>query len=157
MKNQLFRQKSLDKISSPERTDDYIKSVGKNLWLAALACLIVLCGFLLWGIFGKVEITVKTASVCKDGETVCFISEKDMGAVSGDTQFRINGKSYGARVFSDKPGKVSETVPEFAAHVAGFDGDDWVYAAVLDAEFPDGVYETDIVTMSVPPILLLTD
>lgn len=157
MKNQLFRQKSIDKISSPDKADDYIKSVSKNLWLAALACLIVLCGFLLWSIFGKVEITVKTASVCKDGETVCFISEKDIGSVSEDTRFCINGKSYFARVFSDKPGKVSETVPEYAAHVAGFDGDDWVYAAVLDAEFPDGVYETDIVTMSVPPILLLTD
>ena len=157
MKKQLFRQKSLDKISSPEKTDDYIKSVSRNLWLAALACLIVLFGFLLWGIFGKVEIGVKTSAVCKDGETVCFISEKDIGEVSEDTQFRINGRSYGAKVISDKPGKVSETVPEYAAHLAGFDGDDWVYAAVLDAEFPDGVYAADIITTSVSTISLLTD
>ena len=92
-----------------------------------------------------------------DGETVCFISEKDIGEVSEDTKFRINGRSYGAKVISDKPGKVSETVPEYAAHLAGFDGDDWVYAAVLDAEFPDGVYAADIITTSVSPISLLTD
>ena len=56
MKNSIFRQKSLDKVSSPEKLDDYIKVTSPDKWLTVIAFLLLLAGAAVWGIFGEQEI-----------------------------------------------------------------------------------------------------
>ena len=55
----LFRKKSLDRISSPEQLNDYIRVTTPTVWLVLLALVILLAGMLLWSILGTV--TVQTA------------------------------------------------------------------------------------------------
>ena len=155
MKKELFRKKSLEKISSPERTDTYIKAVNVKLWLVAAACMLVIISLLLWGIFGKVEISKRGVTVCQNGEAICFISENDIDSIGEKTSFRINGRSYVLNNISDMPKKAFETMPEYAAHIGLYDENSWVYGAVLCTDLDDGIYETEIITKSVSPILLL--
>lgn len=51
----IFREKSLEKISSPDQMDDYIKVLTPSVWIALLALVILLAGILAWCIFGTVE------------------------------------------------------------------------------------------------------
>ena len=63
MDSGLFRQKSIDKVSSPEKLDDYIKVTTPSVWITLAAIVILLAGIIVWGIFG--ELTVHNA----DGTT----------------------------------------------------------------------------------------
>ena len=70
MDNNLFRKKSIDKVSSPEKLDDYIRVTTPSVWITLVAILVVIVGASIWGIFGR--ITIHTA----DGltETIAPIS-----------------------------------------------------------------------------------
>lgn len=68
--NGIFRQKSIDKVSSPEKLDDYIRVTTPGVWITITAIVILLVGTIVWGTFG--ELTIHNA----DGttETVAPIS-----------------------------------------------------------------------------------
>ena len=49
-------------------------------------------------------------------------------------------------------------MPDYAAHIAGYDENEWVYAVKLNADtadLADGIYETEVITASVSPLSLL--
>ena len=52
----IFRQKSLDKVSSPEKLDDYIKVTTPSVWITRIAIVLLLVGAVVWGIFGELEV-----------------------------------------------------------------------------------------------------
>ncbi len=56
MDNGIFRQKSIDKVSSPEKLDDYIKVTTPSVWLTLAAIVILLIGALVWGVTGELTI-----------------------------------------------------------------------------------------------------
>ena len=63
--NGLFRQKSIDKVSSPEKLDDYIRVTTPSVWIALVAMAVLLIGVIVWGCFGELTVheadgTVKT-------------------------------------------------------------------------------------------------
>ena len=53
---QIFRQKSINKVSSPEKLDDYIRVTTPSVWIVLIAIVLLLVGGIVWGIFGEVEI-----------------------------------------------------------------------------------------------------
>ena len=55
MENCIFRQKSIDKVSSPEKLDDYVRVTTPSVWITLAAIVLLLIGALIWGIFGEVE------------------------------------------------------------------------------------------------------
>lgn len=54
--NSIFRQKSIDKVSSPEKLDDYIKVTTPSVWIALMAMILLLVGAIVWGFFGELTI-----------------------------------------------------------------------------------------------------
>ena len=54
--NDIFRQKSIDKVSSPEKLDNYIKVTTPSVWITLAAILVLLIGAIVWGIFGELTI-----------------------------------------------------------------------------------------------------
>ena len=155
MKKELYRKKSLEKISSPEKIDTCVRAVSVKLWIVAAACMLVLLSLLLWGVFGNVEITQRAVTVCRNGTAVCYVDEGQIDDISENTHFRVGGRSYKLSEISDMPQKATDAMSEYAAHVGQYNEDNWVYAAVLCADLDDGIYETEVVTQSVSPILLL--
>lgn len=51
----LFREKSLERVSSPEQLDDYIRVTTPSVWIVLAATVITLLGILAWSVFGTVE------------------------------------------------------------------------------------------------------
>jgi len=56
MNESIFRKESLDKVSSPEKLDDYIRVTTPSVWITLIAIVLLLTGALVWGIFGEVTI-----------------------------------------------------------------------------------------------------
>ncbi|MCR5432651.1 MAG: hypothetical protein K6E95_08850 [Lachnospiraceae bacterium] len=54
-KQNLFRDKVVERASSPESLNDYIHVTTTPLWIVLIALLVLLLGIIAWGIFGKVD------------------------------------------------------------------------------------------------------
>ena len=65
MNNQIFRKKSLEKVSSPEQLDDYIRVSNPGVWIVLVTVIVLLVGVCVWGVFGRLETTVGSAAVVK--------------------------------------------------------------------------------------------
>ena len=55
----IFRKESLDRISSPEKLNDYIRVTTPSVWLVLLAIVLLLAGVIAWSVFGTVEVHEK--------------------------------------------------------------------------------------------------
>ena len=65
----IFRDKSLDQISTPEQLDDYIKVTKPSVWVVLIASILLIVGVLVWAVFGKIEVNTGNGT-----ETVAPIS-----------------------------------------------------------------------------------
>ena len=52
----IFREKSMERISSPDQMDDYIRVTTPSVWIALLALVILLVGILAWTVLGTMEV-----------------------------------------------------------------------------------------------------
>ena len=94
MDNQLFRKKSLDKVSSPEQLNDYIRVSNPGVWIALTAVIVLLFGVCIWGIFGRLETTVGSAAVVKDGTMTLYIKEEHLGEITAGMTVRVKEQEY---------------------------------------------------------------
>ena len=54
--NGIFRQKSMERVSSPEALNDYIRVTTPSVWIVLAALVVLLAGMLAWSILGTVEV-----------------------------------------------------------------------------------------------------
>ena len=59
MSSELFRQKSLDRISSPEELHDYMRVTSPRLWMLLTAIVVLLAGFTVYASMTTMENTMK--------------------------------------------------------------------------------------------------
>lgn len=53
--NGIYREKAMQRVSSPESLNDYIRVVSPSVWIVVAAMIILLLGILGWAIFGTVD------------------------------------------------------------------------------------------------------
>ena len=58
MNSDLFRKTALEKLSSPERLNEYIKITNPGVWSVLLACLALLVAVGFWAFYGNIPDTV---------------------------------------------------------------------------------------------------
>ena len=59
MQNDLFRKKSLERISSPEELHDYMRVTTPRLWMLLTAIILLLAGFIEYASIANLENTMK--------------------------------------------------------------------------------------------------
>lgn len=148
----IFREKSMKRVSSPEQLNDYVKVTGPSVWLVLGAVVILLCGVCVWGVFGRLDSTIRTAALCEDGKLTCYVREADGSELSSGMTVRADGAECTINQISEIPQPVTENMDAYLLHVGGLTAGEWVYAAQADTTLQDGVYEVTIVTESISPI-----
>ena len=58
MQNQLFRKKSLERVSSPEQLQDYMRVTSPAMWMVLGAVIVLLAGLLILASVGHLETTL---------------------------------------------------------------------------------------------------
>lgn len=155
MNNSIFRQKSMDRVSSPEQLNDYIKVTNPGIWVVLAAVIVLLLGFIVWGAAGTLETRVNVAAVSDGGSTVLYVSEADITNVAQDNTVRIGDKEYNVTAIADEPVAVDNSFTAYTLHIGSLSVGEWVYPVTVSAELPNGVYEAVIITDSVSPISFL--
>lgn len=157
MQDTIFRKASLDRISSPEQLNDYIKVSNPSVWIILAAMLALLLGLFAWGVWGSLPTTVTVTGAAKNGEIVCYLSGEDAAKVAPGMPVSV-GEATGA---------VTEVAPmplSYAEAAAQYDDDytihalslsDWNTRVVIRAAVPDGLQRLTIVSDEVAPISFL--
>lgn len=152
MSNNLFREKSLKRISSPEQLNDYIRVSNPSVWLLLIAVLLLLAGVCVWGITGSLDTVVSAAAIAENGDVTAYIPQDAASRVQAGMDVSIGENAGRVLEISDQPLRLGEDFSEAALRMGGLNAGEWVYAAALDVPCNDGVYTAEIVTERVSPI-----
>ncbi len=153
MDNQIFRKKSLEKVSSPEQLNDYIRVSNPGVWIALTAVIVLLVGVCVWGIFGRLETSVGSAAVVKDGEMTIYIKEEHLGKITEDMTIKVKGKEYLITSVETVPTAIPEGFDEYMLHLSGMHVGEWVFGVTaMQTDLADGIYEAEIVIESIAPM-----
>ena len=152
MNDKIFRKKSINRMSSPEQLNDYIKVTNPGVWMALAAIVILLVGVCVWGVFGTLETKLSVAAVSRDGQTVLYVKEDNIASVRENMSVYIGDETYKVTSVSAQPVAVTDTISEYARHTGELSIGEWVYIVQINGNMPDGVYKAQIVTDSVSPL-----
>lgn len=108
--NEIFRKKSLERLSSPEQLNDYLRVTNPSTWIVLASIIVLLLGLLVWSSFAVIESYVSGTAVADKGVlTVVFDDtqtaqkvETGMVVVIGDTQAAITsvGRDGSGRIIA---------------------------------------------------------
>ena len=131
----VFRQKTLDRISSPEQLTSYLRVTNPGIWAILAAVILLLAGIFAWSVVGTLETTAQATVVVRDHTAEVVPSGAE--SLSGGMPLRVAGQEFTiASAKADDYGRMTGT-----AEVA----------------LPDGTYEGTVVVDSTRPIdFLLT-
>ena len=153
MSGTIFREKSLERISSPEQMNDYIRVSSPSVWMVLAAVIVLLAGVCVWGVFGHLDTAVQTVGVCTDGRLTVFVGEEDHDKIRENAVISVDGVEYAVAESTNAPVRVDDQIDPYIVHLAGFTEDDWVYRLCADAPgLADGVYTASVVTERVRPL-----
>ena len=153
MNKQLFRQKSMDKITSSDQINEYIHVSNPSVWIILAAIIVLLIGVCVWGIFGRLDTVLQTGGVCKDGQLVFYISESDIDKINENAIVSVDEKEFVLSDISASPVKLDESYDSYLVHLTGLAEGEWVYVLKAKATgLKDGIYSIKIVTERVKPI-----
>lgn len=135
MDEQIFRKKSLDRISSPEQLDDYLKVSTPNLWLVLCAVIVLLLGILTWASVDYLETSISAVGTIENKEAEIVLTGNDAEKIQSGMQVRVG--TY-------------DTVIDYIQY------DELGRAiAICAADVPDGNYKVEIVLERIHPISFL--
>ncbi len=157
MSESIFRQKSLDKVSSPEQLNDYISVTTPGVWMLIVSIILILIGVIVWGSVAELDTTVDAPVIIKDENATFYVKAEDALKVTIGKPVRIakvEGKVVNIGVDSMK---AEEVLGDFALIDAGYDDDTIVYPVKAQININDGIYRGQIVIDKVSPLSFLVN
>ena len=152
MKSTLFREKSMERISSPEKMNEYIRVSSPSVWILLSAIIILLAGVCVWGVFGKMDTKI-TLPVLSEGEkTVAYVKHEDADRICAGMTAIVSGKEGEVVSVSEVPVQVDASFNTYLKHIGSMTDGEWVYEVLLNCDCQQGVHEAVIVVESISPI-----
>lgn len=135
MDNQIFREKSIQRISSPEELNKYLKVTNPGIWAVLLAVIVLLAGLIIWSSVGTLETKAVGVAQADNGIVTVYVSGDRAEDIMEDMPVIIDGnESLLMNVHRDEYGR-----------------------AVGNAVFniPDGKYNAEVIIERIRPISFL--
>ncbi len=152
MDKQLFRKASIDRVSSPEQLNDYVRVSNPGVWMLLAAVIVLLIGVCVWGIFGHLDTKTATAGTCENGVFTCYVTEENAAKIKPGMTVNVDGNALSVSEISAKPISVGADMDGYLLYLGGFSEGEWLYEVTANAALSDGIYKAEIVTESVSPM-----
>ena len=134
--SQIFRQKSLDQISSPEQLQDYLHVTNPTIWLVLAAVLLLLFGAVIWSSVASVDSFASATATVKNGSMTIHLDDPDLAK---------NVQSGMKVMVADGSTEVTSV---------GHDADGTMFA-IAHTDLDDGTYEAKVVLRQTQVLSLL--
>ena len=154
-RNKLFREKSVEAVSSPESLNDYLRVTSPGVWILLSGIILLLVGACVWGIFGHVDSWVDAAVVSEDGECVCLVPEEALASVLEEPVIRIKGEELTLLPAGLKPEIITEDTNIYIILAGKLQVGQVVYRIPLEETMEEGIYSGSLITERLTPISLL--
>jgi hypothetical protein len=154
----IFREKSLEHISSPEQLTDYIKVSNPGVWLVLSAILVLLASVTAWAVLGRLPTTLTVNAYVENGSATCYVDEAMAARLKPGMTVRINGTVGAILRVSARPKSAAELREKYQDDYleASLKAGDWNFAVESAAAgVPDGLYTLAMTLDSVKPISFL--
>ena len=153
MSNPIFRQKNIEKISSPEQLNNYIRVSNPSVWMILAAVIILLAGVFVWGLFGRLDTAFQTGGVCKDGYLTVYISEEDFAKINEKVIISLDESEFALSEIPGSPVQLDDNTDPYLLHLIGASAGDWVYVLNVDASgIKNGTFSVSVITERVRPL-----
>ena len=131
----LFREKAIERISSPEKLTDYLRVTNPGIWVVLGAVIILLGGLFIWATLGTLE-TKSDVKVMVEDHTAVIVADGGVTLAAG------------------MPVQISTE----NCVIASTDNDDYgrVYG-IAEVSLPDGTYDGTAVVEQIRPIDFLLE
>lgn len=95
MAKQIFREKSIERISSPEQLNDYLKVTKPAVWVVLIAVILLLVGMVIWGAFTYIGSRVNGSAKVNNGlMTVNFADNELAENVEEGMTVNVDGEEF---------------------------------------------------------------
>lgn len=133
----LYREKALNKISTPDRLSEYLRVTNPSVWIILAAVLLLLIGLFVWAANATIETTISAQVSFNKGIGTVVTSGFGSGNLEEGETIRIGNRTLKIdTVSTDEMGRVR-------AHVF--------------SDMPDGTYNATVVLSSYHPLDFLLD
>ena len=83
MNQNIFRKASMEKISSPEQLNEYIRISRPDVWIALVAAFVLLAAIFVWSAVGSLPVSISAAGIAGGGSLVCYLSPEEAAPALG--------------------------------------------------------------------------
>ena len=133
-KQNIYREKTLERISAPDQLTDYLKVTNPGIWVILTAVIILLVGVFVWSCVGDLETKSPSTIIVKD--KTARVATRDMKELTEGDELRLEDKNYDIS---------SVTTDEFGRKIG-----------MASVDLPDGVYDGIVIVEKTHPIEFLT-
>lgn len=152
MDKNIFREKSVDNISSPDSLNDYIRVVSPSVWATIAAIIVLLLGFTIWGVLGSLDTVINAVVVSENGNVTAYINETDSSSVLTKNIITISGQDYSYNPDESIGKKLNMGDDETLITMLGGSDNTRIRCFAVEGDIPEGVYNGSIVVDSVKPM-----
>ncbi len=154
MKNSVFREKSLERMQSPEQMDKYIKVIGPSVWLALGGFLVLLAGLVIWSFSATLTTELSLKGVALNGHAVCYVAPEVAETLAVGMRADASGVKGEIIQIGDNPISRQEVSEDIGGGYAfdSLDVPQWSVPVVLSMpEISDGIVTLSVVTAAIHP------
>lgn len=153
MNKKIFRQKNVDRLSSPEELNDYIKVTNPGVWMALLAIIVLLIGLCTWAFLGRIDTKVVAVAITDENNaTACYIEENQSEKLKVGQEVYIEEETYMVSTISEEHIQVSEdNFSAYARQVADLQVGDCVHKFTLNKDVHTGILKAEVLVESISP------
>ncbi len=159
----IFREKSLERIQSPEELNDYIQVSNPSVWMVLGAIVLLIVGVFVWSEVGVIEEKSPGAMVVRDGIATCYVAQDRAEEVAPGDTVRVDataghdGAEGVIMEANDQPVATSALADAVGKALGSnvFGSSAWAAEFSVSLSIEDGVYSAEVVTESYHPIALL--
>lgn len=154
-----MEEKKSKKVDSPEQLNEYIRLSNPGVWITMIAIIVLLIGFCVWGVFGKIDTKIATVAVSDEASTYIYVKEEDLSKVKDRMPVTLNGSEDTFEIVElyETPEKITEDMDEYVRHLGDLQIGEWAYKCKLDKNVKEGTYGADIIIESISPMKFIVN
>lgn len=157
-KKKLFREKSIERISSPEDLNEYIKTSNPGVYLVLAAIIVFIIGAMIWAVLGHVD------SVCdawvevnnNHAKIVMRYPEEDFPKSCVYVKVKNTVLEVSGEDLNKEPMEATEEVLDglnaSVVYKSGLKEGEWIMIFECETDLGNGVYDAEVVLESYAPI-----
>lgn len=157
-KKQIFRQKSLERMNTPESLNNYIRVTTPAVWIILIAVILLITGAFVWAASVKLATkTVTGAAVVKNGTAALYLDEEGMDTVAAQMLLIVGEEEFILPELDTRAVRLYELNDAAIMKIIGVTEEEYAYRADFAIDLPNGIYTATIASETRSPLTFLTE